>query len=475
MIARVALALASFCSLTAVSPALTPTAVQERSPFEGARYGVVYAVPATAQVKVTKNITFHRSGARELQLDLYLPPAAKVPPPVVVFVNAVGDRPGDRVKDWGIYSTWPRLVAAHGMAGVGMDCDGEHVAESLAAVFAFLEREGARHGVDGSRIGVYAASANVTETSRFLLRPEAPKNVLSAVFYYGGPEVPTARRDLPVLCVTAEGDLARMRELLGGIWTRTLEAGAPWTFELATDMPHAFDAFADSDASRRIIQRTIAFWKSTLEPVPQPPWKPSLERAILAAMFGNDTETAVRLLGEWIAAHPDDPAGYGARGQLVARARRGNEARADIEKAIALGSQEPGVHGVHGMMLAIAGKHAEAVEHMQKAIAGNWYGSELYGHLGHSQLVLGQNEAAVRSYEESLRLGVPPGANTLGLAYFNLACGYARLGRIQDALASVERAVEQRFGRRSAYEADEDLKPLRAEERFLVALDRLGG
>lgn len=452
---------------------LTLLSVQEPPPFDATGWGVVYDLPAMAHVKVAKDIVFLESGGRRLALDVYLPPEARTPLPVVVFANGVGDRPDDRVKEWGIYRTWPRLVAAHGLAGVSMDCDAEHVPESLAAVFAFLAREGASHGLDGTRVGVYAASANVGATSRLLFGTEPPPNVRAAVFYYGLPQVPRARRDLPVLCVTAESDLARLREALSALWTETLAAGAPWTFELATGMPHAFDAFADNDASRRTIQRTLAFWKSLLEPVPQPAWQPSPARAILAAMYGNDEAATVRLLGEWIATHPDEPAGYAARGSALARARRGNEARPDLERAIALGTDDPGVHAYYGMILALAGQPAPAVEHMQRAVAASWTSSELYGHLGHAQLVLGQDAAAVASYEEALRLGIPPGANTLGLAHYNLACGYARLGRSADALASIERAVEQGFGERRTYEGDTDLAPLRGEERFQVALDRL--
>ena len=454
--------------------ALPTFSAQERSPFEPANFGVVYDVPATAKVRVEKNVTYHRAGERDLQLDICTPPGAKAPLPAVVFLNAIGDRLPDRVKEWGIYSSWPRLIAALGMAGVSMDCDGERIPECLGAVFAFLEREGAQHGVDGSRIGVYAASANVTEASRFLLRAEAPKNVKAAVFYYGWPDAPEMRRDLPVLVVTAESDLGGSREVLGGLFTRVLESGAPWTFELATDLPHAFDAFSDNDASRRTIQRTIAFWKSHLEPVPQPPWKPSEERAILAAMYGHDEPRIVSLLGAWIESHPAEPAGYAARGQALCRMRRGNQARGDLEKALALGSSDPGVHGCFGMVLATEGKHAEGVEHMRAAIAGHWYGSELYGHLGHSLLVLGRNEEAVAAYERSLELGIPPGPQTLGLANYNLACGYARVGRTEQALAAIERAVEQHFGNWRTYESDEDLEALREEDRFLVAMDRLG-
>src|SRR5262245_28023778 len=174
---------------------------QQRSPFDPDNYGVVYDVPAMAKVKVEKNVTYHRSGERDLQLDICTPPGAKSPLPAVVFLNGVGDHLPDRVKEWGIYSSWPKLIAAMGMAGVSMDCDGERIPECLGAVFAFLERSGAEHGIDGSRIGFYAASANVSEASRFLLRAEAPKNVKAAVFYYGWPEAPEMRRDLPVLAV----------------------------------------------------------------------------------------------------------------------------------------------------------------------------------------------------------------------------------------------------------------------------------
>ena len=66
-----------------------------------------------------------------------------------------------------------------------------------------------------------------------------------------------------------------------------------------------------------------------------------------------------------------------------------------------------------------------------------------------------------------------PRPTTLGLANYNLACGYARLGRTEDALTAIERAVGQRFGARNAYETDADLAPLRAEPRFTAALDRL--
>ena len=443
----------------------------QRSPLEPAAWGVVYDVPATKDVRV-ENVVYHESGERELTLDIYRLPGAKGPLPGVVFLNGIGDRLPDRVKDWGIYSSWPRLVGALGMAGISMDCDGDRVQESLAAVFAFLEREGAKHGVDGTRLGTYAASANCSETALFLMGEHAPTGVKCAAFFYGWPDA-EPRRDLPVLNITAESDLEVSREFLARQWQRVLDKGAPWTFEFATGLPHAFDAFSDNDPARATIQRAIAFWKSHLEPLPQLASSPSPEREILAASYGHDTPRLLELLGRWIAAHPDRPEGYALRGMTLSRLQRGQEGKPDLVKALELGSQEPGVHGILGMILAYEQKHAEAVEYLRIAIDGGYYGAELYGALGHAQLVLGQNEDAVVSYERALELGVPPGANTLGLANFNLACGYTRLGRKGEALTALERAVEAGFTRRQTFESDSDLAPLREEERFLQLMDRL--
>ncbi len=354
-----------------------------------------------------------------------------------------------------------------------MDCDGERVAECLGALFSFLEREGAKHGVDGTRLGTYAASANATEAGRFLMAAGAPRGVRAAVFYYGWTEVEAPRRDLPALLVTPGGDLAQSRGFLTTLFGKVLASGAPWTLEVATDLPHAFDAFSDVDASRRVIQRTIAFWRSHLEPVPAPPWQPSKAREILAAQYGNDTQRMERLLGDWIDARPEDPHGYAARGIARAQEHRGREARPDLERALALGSQHPGVHGCLGSILAHEREYGPAIEHLQRAIDGGWYGGELLGLLGMSQLMVGLDAAAVQTYERAIELGLLPGPNTAGVAHYNLACGYARLGRVPDALGALERAVAEGFGTVSGIEGDQDLAPLRAEERYLMLLDRL--
>ncbi len=271
---------------------------QERSGLDGTRFGVVYDVPATRSVKVTQNVRY--SG--DLAIDIYSPSAAKASEkrPAVIFLNAIGDSPESKLKSWGIYSSWPRLIAAEGMIGISMDADGQHIQESLRSLFDFLAASGSKYGIDASRLGVYAASANVSQSAVFLMGPTAPKGIKAAVLYYGSAPEMNPRRDLPILFVIAESDMARLGPSLPALWQRIAETRAPWTLQMATGMPHAFDAFEDTDESRRIVQQTIEFWRSHLQPMPQPPDTLSRERAIVAAIFGNDADKAVPLLRNYL-------------------------------------------------------------------------------------------------------------------------------------------------------------------------------
>ena len=59
------------------------------------------------------------------------------------------------------------------------------------------------------------------------------------------------------------------------------------------------------------------------------------------------------------------------------------------------------------------------------------------------------------------------------MAYYNLACGYAKLGQKDKALDALTSAVAEGFTQRQTYETDEDLAPLRADGRFQELLNRL--
>jgi pentatricopeptide repeat protein len=97
----------------------------------------------------------------------------------------------------------------------------------------------------------------------------------------------------------------------------------------------------------------------------------------------------------------------------------------------------------------------------------------MYGQLAWSQLNLKQNAESIKSYENAFNAGIPPGANTRGLAYYNMACAYVRLGQTDKAFEMLGKAVDEGFKTRAAFEGDEDLAPLRTDPRFAELLKRL--
>lgn len=446
---------------------------QEKSPLDATNWGVVYDVPATKNVKV-KNVAY--SG--NLTIDVYSPPNAKASDkfPAIVFLNAIGDAPTSKVKSWEIYKSFPRLMAAHGIVGISMDADGAKIQESLRSLFEFLARDGAKHGIDGNRLGVYAASANTTESLVFLMSENAPKNIKAAALFYGA--TPTAetkiRKDLPVLYILAEGDAPGFfGQQSANLWQRVIEAKAPWTLVFASNLPHAFDAFTDNDESRRVIRQAIAFWKTHLEPVPQPDWKPSEARAIVEAIYWNDAGKAAGLLQKYIAENPSDGAAYGHYGRMLALSGKLDEAGAAYEKALSLGVNHGGVYNGLGQTRLAQKRYEEAEKHLSKAIELGARNGFMYGQLAFAQMNLNRNEDAIKSYEKAFEAGIPPGANTRGLAYYNMACAYVRLKQTDKAFEFLNKAIDEGFNKRETFETDTDLAPIRSDARFQKLSERL--
>ncbi|HEY7547231.1 MAG TPA: tetratricopeptide repeat protein, partial [Blastocatellia bacterium] len=371
------------------------------------------------------------------------------------------------------YKSWPRLVAAHGLIGISMDADGARIQESLRGVFDYLTSKSAEHGIDGARLGLYAASANVTGATQYLASEFAAKGVRAAALYYGGVPSEQIRADLPTLFIVAEGDAPRMGPALAALWQRVIETKAPWSLQFAKGLPHAFDAFSDNDDARRIVQQTLAFWKSHLEPVPQPSWQPSAAREVIAATYGNDAQRTADLLANWIKSNPNDTVALMRYGRVLIQLRRFDEAAAAYEKAMALGSRDAGVFAGLGQIRIGQRQFEQAIPLLTRAIEAGARNSLMYGQLAWAQLHVGRNEDAIKSYEKAFEAGIPPGANTRGVAYFNMACGYTRLGQKDKALDALASAIAEGFTNRNTYETDEDLAPLRSEPRFQEMLSRL--
>ena len=110
---------------------------------------------------------------------------------------------------------------------------------------------------------------------------------------------------------------------------------------------------------------------------------------------------------------------------------------------------------------------------LSKAVELGARNSFTYGQLAFAQLGANRNAEAIKTYEEAFAVGIPPGPNTRGAAYYNMACAHTRLKQLDKAFEMLNKAVDEGFANRSTLETDDDLAPLRGDQRFSALLKRL--
>jgi acetyl esterase/lipase len=374
----------------------------DRAVHEVTAQEVVYAVPGMDRVVVRANVPFKKIEGGELKLDLYYPPNAKPGEklPAVVFINGVGDQPSSKLKDWGIYKSWGRLVAASGWIGVNFEARGpyDQSGPDIRDAFAFLRKDAANLGIDADRIAAWVCSGNVMSGLAVVMN-DVDAGVRGAVVYYGDSKVEKLRTDLPVYFVRAGRDNPNLNSKIDEMWKRAIAAGAPWTMVNAPTSQHAFDAFDETDESRRIVRETLDFYRDLFAP-PAPSGPPSLAKKALSHWFGGrEYPQAAQAYAEYVKAHPND-----------------------------------------------------AVAWMR---------------LGLSQANM-KDPAAAGSLEKAVQLGM-----TTPTDLYNVACGYALIGRTEKALDVLGQAVTAGFADRRLLETDADLASIRDTDGFRAILGKV--
>lgn len=400
--------------------AAIPLRAQSPSPHDVTTYSVVYRVPAMSAVVVKKDLTWGIEAKGPLKADLYLPPrAGRVP--VVVFVNGVGGP----LKEWEIYKSWGRLIAAHGLAAVTYEGPAESSAKALPQVMDWLVREGPALGVDSSRIALWSCSANVSSAMPYQM-DEAGNRVRAAVVYYGFGEAKTLRRDLPVYYVLAGRDGRVLKDGIRALWTRAISEGAPWTMVDAPSLTHAFDGLDEGVESRRVVRETVAFLVDHM--VPQPPGpSASAARRALTHVYGQENPEAAAAYRDVLLADPNDREAQRLLGLALTRSGKPKEAIAEIRKAIAMGSDGPATYQTLGQALMQDKQYAEAID----------------------------------AYERVLRVRGPS-----PWMLYDLACAYAQTGRKDLALEHLASAVEAGYRDRDHIAGDPDLASLKEDPRY---------
>ncbi len=432
----------------------------QSSPIDPLSYGVVLDDPGIKKVVVKKDITYLKDGKGSLNIDIYSPPNLKSNEtrPAIIFLNAIGENAGQRkVKSWGIYTSWPQLMATQGYIGISMEADRDRIQESIEGLFNFISERGINYQIDKERLGVYAASANVRQSVAYLMGAKAFKGIKAAVLYYGSPADGPFRKDLPVLFVISEGDVSHNG--YSNLWGEVLKNNAPWTIKMGTGMPHAFDAYSDNDEARKVIKETISFWKNNLDPVPAPSWEYSKGRDILGSTQ-MDRPKALSLLKSLSEEYLRDINTLSFYANTLTQAGNLEEAANVYKKILAID-----LNHVPSMLSMAAvsysqNKNEEAEGYISKAVNSGAMKRNDYAELGFRLLVANKNKEAAIFYEKAIAM------EPRNFDYYNLACAYAKQNDRDNALKALSSSIKGGYGTKQQIESDTDFDLIRSDERF---------
>lgn len=259
---------------------------------------LVYRIPGMDAVGVRRDVEYRATAAGALTMDIYYPPGAAggSGTPAVVFVAGFPDpgfeaQVGCRFKEMGSYTSWGRLVAASGLVAITYT-NREPVAD-LQALLRHVRKNAVRLGIDGDRIGLWACSGNVP-LALWAMMQGASDYLKCAVLCYGcmldldgadgvaeaarrwgfvnpcaGKSVADLPQDIPLFIARAGRDeMPRLNEAIDRFMAEALTCNLPVTFVNHPAAPHAFDLFDDSETTREIIRKILAFMRFHLSAAP---------------------------------------------------------------------------------------------------------------------------------------------------------------------------------------------------------------
>jgi dienelactone hydrolase len=261
----------------------------ERNPIT--MKGLVYSLPEAETVEIRRDVPFPAADGGTLVMDLYYPPgrAEGQHHPVVVIVEGYNDVGAERIlgcrfKDMVCIDNWGRLIAASGMVAIA--ATNRSPLADVHALLRHLRENAGTLDLDADRIGAWACSGHgpvalsVLMSDRrlkcaallysYTLDLEGSTAVADAqkVFKFENPgqgkTVADLPADLPIFIVKAGKDDPALNEALDRFVSSAQARHLPITLIDHPDGPHGFDLMDDSERSREIIKRALAFLQKWL-------------------------------------------------------------------------------------------------------------------------------------------------------------------------------------------------------------------
>jgi len=290
----------SLLLLALITPA-APTVAQNNLPPEVREMArkvmmpVVYEVPRMDKVKVVKNLKYTRTDDPNVLMDVYLPPdaAQSEKRPAVILIHG-GVNTQYTPKDWGIYTSWGRLIAASGFVGVAFTHRLEYpnksleiAAQDVNAAIDYVRANAGKYHVDRDRICLIAYSAGGPMLS-LAMRGDTPFVRCLMGFYafmdiqqsdYRKTETADTLRafspitylqkdpsKIPPLFLARAGrdEVPTMDDSIDRFVKDALENNIALTLANHPQGVHGFDNQNDDERSREIIRSAIAFMQTHL-------------------------------------------------------------------------------------------------------------------------------------------------------------------------------------------------------------------
>ncbi|MGZ8867324.1 MAG: hypothetical protein ACXW2P_03195 [Thermoanaerobaculia bacterium] len=297
-----------------------------------AQQNFFYPKPAAGSIRVHRDLEL-RPG---LRFDVYRPANDAVVP--LVIVANIGSL---AYTGWPIYIGWGQAIAEAGMGGVIYQATQPTAREDFETLMTLLRQKASELRIDPSRVVVWSASANV-QLGLPLLMDAGRDYIRGGILYYGDAQVDQIRTDLPVLFVRAGLDNPTLNERIDKLLGRALAANAPWSIENYGGGLHGFESFNDTEITRALIKRTLAFADSVTQPSVATAYAAAAGDARVGAAFARgEWPAAVEGYRKRVAARADDGESNLRLGIALYRSQQPAEGLSFIEKAWELGRRGP--------------------------------------------------------------------------------------------------------------------------------------
>jgi acetyl esterase/lipase len=342
---------------------------------------LLFALPLAAQVDVLRDVVVLKTAGTdavevrkdiryggEHAFDLYRPPKSNAALPLVIFLNGVG-RP--ELKNWGQYTSWPRLVATRGAAAISYSTAGDDAATyaQTETLLKYLREHAAELKLDMSRIAIWSCSANVRNGTAMLAKMPSLR---AAVFYYGIMSTPPSQPDVPVLVARAGLDVLTINESIDRWTAQAVELDAPVTLIAYPHGRHGFELIDDTNESRAIVKQTLDFLEFHLKNAPPPrtePMSPSQLQRFLRSEGAAGLTARVRALRK---SHPNAVAlqepTLNTLGYTLLSMNNVADAVTIFEMVAELYPQSANAHDSLGDGYEAAGRKADAIAASEKAL-----------------------------------------------------------------------------------------------------------